>query len=365
MAAVQERIIVNLLDQIESLEGEVKSLKLNGCLLGMGNPLLDISANVDQAFLDKYDVKMNNAILAEDAHKPMYGELAAMSDVEYIAGGATQNSIRVAQWMLQTAGATSYIGCTGDDADCKQLEAAASTDGVNVRYMKDTTTETGTCGVLIKDGERSLVANLAAANNYKIEHLNTPESQAIVSNANFYYSAGFFLTVSPPSMMQVAEHAAAENKVYMLNLAAPFIVQFFGEPLAAVMPYTDFVFANESEAAEYGKARGWGEDVAEVAKKLSMEPKVNGKRPRTVVFTQGSEQTIVAVNGETTAFPVVPLAKELLVDTNGAGDAFVGGFLSQLVQGKEVSRAVEAGHYAAREVIQQSGCKLVGKPAFA
>jgi hypothetical protein len=24
-----------------------------------------------------------------------------MADVEYIAGGATQNSIRVAQWMLQ------------------------------------------------------------------------------------------------------------------------------------------------------------------------------------------------------------------------------------------------------------------------
>jgi hypothetical protein len=28
-------------------------------------------------------------------------ELAAMAEVEYIAGGATQNSIRVAQWMLQ------------------------------------------------------------------------------------------------------------------------------------------------------------------------------------------------------------------------------------------------------------------------
>jgi hypothetical protein len=28
-------------------------------------------------------------------------ELAVMADVEYIAGGATQNSIRVAQWMLQ------------------------------------------------------------------------------------------------------------------------------------------------------------------------------------------------------------------------------------------------------------------------
>lgn len=31
----------------------------------------------------------------------MYAELAAKAGVEYIAGGATQNSVRVAQWMLQ------------------------------------------------------------------------------------------------------------------------------------------------------------------------------------------------------------------------------------------------------------------------
>jgi adenosine kinase len=30
---------------------------LVGALLGMGNPLLDISAVVDQAFLDKYEVR--------------------------------------------------------------------------------------------------------------------------------------------------------------------------------------------------------------------------------------------------------------------------------------------------------------------
>lgn len=72
-----------------------------GVLLGMGNPLLDISAVVDQAFLDKWELKMNNAILAEEKHVPMYEELVEKFDVEYVAGGATQNSIRVAQWMLQ------------------------------------------------------------------------------------------------------------------------------------------------------------------------------------------------------------------------------------------------------------------------
>lgn len=36
-------------------------------------------------------------------------ELVDTGKVEYIAGGATQNAIRVAQWMLQAPGASSYF----------------------------------------------------------------------------------------------------------------------------------------------------------------------------------------------------------------------------------------------------------------
>ena len=81
----------------------------------MGNPLLDISADVDASVLTKYGVKLDSAILAEESHMPLYGELAAMANVQYIAGGATQNSIRVAQWMLGVGGETAYMGCVGKD----------------------------------------------------------------------------------------------------------------------------------------------------------------------------------------------------------------------------------------------------------
>ena len=72
-------------------------------VLGMGNPLLDMSSPVSQEFLDKYDLKLNNAILAEDKQMPVYDEMANMPTVEFIAGGATQNSIRVCQMMLNFA----------------------------------------------------------------------------------------------------------------------------------------------------------------------------------------------------------------------------------------------------------------------
>ncbi len=55
-----------------------------------------------------------------------------MPDVEYIAGGAGQNTTRVCQWMLQVPHATSYMGCIGDDEFGRMMTKVASAEGVNV-----------------------------------------------------------------------------------------------------------------------------------------------------------------------------------------------------------------------------------------
>ena len=99
----------------------VVTMDLNGAILGMCNPLLDISANVPMEVLEKYGVKLNNAILAEESHIPLYDEIINDFPVEYIAGGAGQNSIRVAQWMLQVPGSTAFFGAIGDDENGSRL----------------------------------------------------------------------------------------------------------------------------------------------------------------------------------------------------------------------------------------------------
>jgi len=326
----------------------------------MGNPLLDISATVGQDLLDKYDVKMDSAILAEEKHQPLFKELVDKYNPKYIAGGATQNTIRCAQWMMSAKqpNHTAFMGCVGNDDYGKTLEGCAKADGVYVHYMKDTETPTGTCAALIKDGERSLVTNLDAANNFKPSHLQTDEAKKIIELAKIYYCAGFFLTVSVPSLVEVAEHAVANDKTFCLNLSAPFIVDFFGDQMATAMPFADFLFGNESEAAAYGKKHGMGEDLKKIALAVAALPKKNESKPRTVVFTQGSQSTIVACNGTVTEYAVETLSKDLLVDTNGAGDAFVGGFLSQLASGKDIEACVNAGHWAAKYIIQTSGTQF-------
>ena len=46
------------------------------------------------------------------------------------------------------------------------------------------------------------------------------------------------------------------------------------------------------------------------------------------------------------------------------GDAFVGGFLSQLVLEKPIEECVRAGCYASNVIIQRSGCTYPEKPDF-
>ncbi len=223
---------------------------------------------------------------------------------------------------------------------------------------------TGTCAVLINGGERSLVANLAAANTFTSAHLETENAKDAVKKAQIVYTSGFFLTVSVDSIMNVCKSVVEDNKIYALNLSAPFIVQFFGEQLSSAMFFADFVFSNESEAATYGEVKGLGSDLATIALKIAAQPKASGTRPRVVVFTQGASATLVAVEGKVTTYPVEALPVNQLVDTNGAGDAFVGGFLSQLVQGKDLSECVRAGHFASRVIIQRSGCTFPKECTF-
>lgn len=312
--------------------------------------------------MHRWGCKLNDAILAEDKHKPLYAELAKTHPVEYIAGGATQNSIRVAQWMMGAPGATAFVGCIGQDAFGAQLEKAAQADGVNVQYMKQGKAETGTCAVLVKGGERSLCANLAAANCYDKSHFDSAPIQELVGAAKIFYISGFFLTVSPPTIMAVGAHSDETGKILCMNLSAPFIPQFFKDPLNAALPHVDILFGNESEAAIYGESHGMGTDVATVALKIAALPKASGSRPRVVVFTQGSDATIVACGGVVTKYNVPPLPKDMLVDTNGAGDAFVGGFLAKLACGCDLEACVSAGNYAARQIIQVSGCKIPSFP---
>ena len=104
-------------------------------ILGMGNPLIDISAVIKPEMLAKYNggLKPNDAILYES--EDIFEELVKDYEVEYIAGGATQNSCRVAQWILKKPESVAHFGCVGKDKTVETLKKVASEAGVKVLYQ--------------------------------------------------------------------------------------------------------------------------------------------------------------------------------------------------------------------------------------
>lgn len=282
-----------------------------------------------------------------------------------MAGGSCQNSLRVAQWILRKPKITTYFGCVGDDEYARRLEEKAHADGVNVVYQQNALLPTGTCAVALTGHHRSLCANLSAANTFTIDHINEPKNAQIINNAKYFYVTGFFLTASAVTVQAIAKHAHSVNAPFLFNLSAAFLAQFYKKDLMEAVAYADIVFGNELEASTFAKEENFGtENFHEIALKISKLPRKNEKRERVVIITQGKDPVILLCNGKVIEIPVEELPNEEIVDTNGAGDAFVGGFLAQYVQEKPLETCVRCGIWAAREIIKRSGCTFDGNANF-
>lgn len=336
-----------------------------GILLGIGNALLDITIVTDTSFLKRFDLQANNAIIADERHKGIYCTMLEEFEPTYLPGGATQNSIRVAQWLLHRPKATTFFGSVGHDKYADILRNTAESVGVNVRYQIVEDLPTGRCGAVITGEDRSLVTELGAAEQFHAEYLDEPENWKLVEKAKYFYIGGFFLPVSMEAVLQLLKHAVENDKTVVMNLHATFLCSYYADKELNLMQYVDVLFGNGDEATEFGRQMGFNTtDIKEIALKTSSLPKLNSSRERIIVFTQGRDPTIIAQGGHVTEYKVNPVDPALIKDTNGCGDAFVGGFLSQLAQEKSVEDCLKCGFYASRVVIQYFGCNYPEKPEF-
>lgn len=336
-------------------------------VVAIENPLLDIQLEIaSDELLKKYGLQHGQACLAEASHQPLFAELWAHADKVIVPGGSSLNSVRAANHMLKDAhpGKCAFFGSIGDDEVGRTLQNELERTGIHGLFSVDAETPTGSCAVLVHEKERTLCANLAACLKYKGEHLAA--NLAVLEKAALLYTSAFFITSNFDALKAYAAYAAENDKPLGYNLSACFLIQFNTEQVNTILEHADFVFCNEDEAkcfAETNKVAH--ENLKDVAHAIANWPKVNKKRTRVSIITQGKDPILIAVAGEAVREVAVPLIeKELVVDTNGAGDSFVGGFLSQVVQGKDLDTAVQAGIWLSGQVIQRNGCTFPEANSF-
>lgn len=64
-------------------------------ILGIGNPIIDISATTDEETIKKFGLEFGKTVFANDSNIGFYDYLEAQNDVTLIPGGSVTNSIRI------------------------------------------------------------------------------------------------------------------------------------------------------------------------------------------------------------------------------------------------------------------------------
>lgn len=350
-----------------SLPASMSGSLAEGTIVGFGDPLLDITADVEADFLAKYGLNEDDAILAGGPQAGLSQELCERYKPRFTAGGSAQNTLRVMQWILRQPRISTMVGAIGFDQYGRYLEQNARECGVDIRYHYVNQDLTGTCCVLLSRRGmcRSLVTTKGASSLYSIQHLRRIW-EPVIERAKFFYVTCYFLSGNLETVAEVAHHARQKGKVMCLNLSAPFLMSAQEEKIRAVLPFVDIVFGNESELEAFSEVfnRGSGQPFRsreQAAAFISTFLISSGSSPRLVVITQGANPVLVAKGDKVESFPVEHGVGDTfdpngVIDTNGAGDAFVAGFLASLIKGCPIETCVKNGCVAAFAIIHEVGC---------
>ncbi|XP_022180635.1 adenosine kinase-like [Myzus persicae] len=328
-----------------------------GMIVGFGQPLLDMTVVGDEKLLKKYDLKSNDAVLACEKNLGIYEELEKDPTVQYTAGGSGQNSMRFAQWVLGEPNSVTFFGAVGNDRYSEILKRVATQDGLDVKYQYHSDKPTGTCAVIVTNNgkDRSLCANLCASRNFSDDHLEVPENKKIVENAKVYLVTGFFSVSNPSTVEKIGKIADKRNCPLLFNMSAPYIYELYLDSVMSIFPYINIIFGNAEEAKAFSLANNWETtDIEMIARKMSTF-NVGKEGYRLVIFTQDDKPVIVALRGLVSKFEVPEIPEQDIVDTNGAGDAFIGAFIAKYVLGYPLKSCIHSAINGATYIIKQHG----------
>mmetsp|Transcript_4499 Transcript_4499/g.8667 ORF Transcript_4499/g.8667 Transcript_4499/m.8667 type:complete len:341 (+) Transcript_4499:199-1221(+) len=325
-----------------------------------GNPLIDVIAQAPLSLLEKYQLRLDNAVLANETHNGLYEEILKLNPL-LVPGGSALNTARVASWMLRQTFPVSFVGSLGNDKHGDLLVKLSKAEGVDLLAERQSM-ETGHCLVLVNNKDRSLVTSPGASRNFSDDFLRLV--WPAIENSYMLYFEGFFLRSSVKAMEEIIHNAVAKDVPIGINLSSIPIVSDYIDFFIKHLPHFDYIFGNEGEALIFAQRLGIQHNTLEEVGRLLARHKKNAHKPRNVIITRGANPVIVAMPNRVFTVDIPLLDDSKIVDKNGAGDAFTGGFLAAAVSGCSIENCTDAGLYASNEIIQASGCQLTKDSEF-
>ncbi len=235
------------------------------------------------------------------------------------------NPVNVAVYLKRLGADSAYLGAVGTDTFGKLLLRRLSDRGVDISHVQQLSGPTALCHVRHVNGDRILGDyNEGVMASFKLRE------------EDFLFLRGYDLAVT--GLWGHTENDLAAIRAFGIPVAFDGAERPFDPAGKIALPHTDIAFFSDDKLPE----NALKEKMLDVA----------SLGPHLVVATRGAAGSL-AWDGSSflSCFP----APCKLVDTMGAGDSFIAGFLHAWIRGAAIGDCMEAGAINAAETIAYSG----------
>jgi len=306
-------------------------------ILGIGNALVDILVNVDEAFLNDNGLAKGSMQLVDKQRVEELINKLDRSQFRQASGGSAANTIFGLSCLGTTTG---YVGKIGHDSFGSFFSSQLQQQQIQAHLLYSDQTDTGTALTLITpDSERTFATYLGAAVELVADDLNP----SFFNGFSLLHLEGYL--VYNHQLIEKSIHFAQQHQMEIsLDLASYNVVEANRDFLTRIIRHAvGIVFANEQEA--YALT---GLDPEAAAETI-------GQMCKIAVVKVGARGSWI-VTGKEKYF--VEALKVKAIDTTGAGDLYAAGFLYGYLNRWPWPACGKLGSLVASEVIQVIGAKI-------
>lgn len=311
-------------------------------LIGVGSPIVDTLARVDEAFVAGIEGAKGGMELVDSAQMAgLLGRLAQQgATLAQVPGGSAGNTIVAAANMGLRC---SFVGKLGDDDGARVYRDSFLRQNIDVARFKQAPLPNARCLSLVTpDGERTMRTDLGAAMTLAPEEITAAD---FADTAHVHVEG--YLLFNRALALRVLQAAKEAGCTVSLDLASFEVVGAAADILPDLLKtYVDVVFANEDEARAFTNL---GDDYEAMLERLAALCKV-------AVVKLGKEGSLIRDGGS--VYRIAPQPVENAVDTTGAGDFWAAGFLSGWLTGQSLTACGNCGSQLGAEVVQVLGASL-------
>lgn len=335
--------------------------KLINSIIALGNPMIDITApQCERNYIEEFH--LNEGInYTTNNNLAFFSRIEEMIYVSKSLGGSALNILRSLSWCLKKNNINgkklSMLGSVGNDTYKNMIITSLQSLNISTDFLEILQNEnTSKCAVAIYDNKRYFLSDILASKHLSGNFVQSKWDEIISHDAIII--EGYYIKENFQLCRQICEQFYNNGKYIILTLSDPSTIEQCRNEISDIANMADMIVGSQKSALKFiGEQNNIR--INDLFKKIYQ---ILNNRDRIILITVGKQGVFCSkYNSNTnreTYFQSFPLTAPAIVDLNGAGDAFVGGFLSQQMQNQTLENCCNSGNNTASIVIQNIGCNF-------